>query len=77
MAEIKQYRYKKINWPYYEFFWYINGKQIKVKKIDQLELDDYIEKAENQGYTFTYTKEELEHAKEYYENILKNQLFKE
>ena len=75
MTEIKQYRYKEINWPYYEFFWYINGKQIKVKKIDQLELDDYIEEVESQGYTFAFTKEKLEHAKKYYENILKNQLF--
>ena len=74
MAEIKQYRYKEMNWPYYEFFWYINGKQIKVKKIDQLELDSYIEEAESQNYTFAYTKEELERAKKYYENILKNQL---
>lgn len=74
MAEIKQYRWKEINWPYYDFFWYIDGKQIKSKKIDQLEINEYIKEAENQGYSFAYTKEELERAKENYEKILANQL---
>lgn len=74
MTEIKQYRYKEINWPYYDFFWYVDGKQIKKIKVDQLELYDYIEEAESQGYTFAYTEEELERAKKNYENILNNLL---
>lgn len=68
----KQYRYYEITSFIYAIALYHDGEIVEYYKVCQNELDDEIDKIEEQGYTYGFTKEEVQEAKERYEKMLKN-----
>ena len=55
----KQYDYYETRWPYHEVVLYHDGAKVVVERKSLLELDDYLEQLENDGYTRGYTEDTL------------------
>ena len=72
----KQYRYIEASWWKYRIEVYHNGVLVNQKEVTTLELDEEIDKLEKDGYTFGYTKEEVQKATNTYFDILENQIGK-
>lgn len=68
----KQYRLKEKNWYSDYLLIYENGKLIKTITVDKTNYDKEIEKLENNGYKYGYSKEEVELVKLDYEYKLQN-----
>lgn len=69
----KQYRYSDENLFYRAFLYiYHDGILVDTKRYWSDELYEEIKKLEQDGYTYGYTKEEVEEAKQQYENMLEN-----
>lgn len=71
----RQYRYYETTSFRYNIELYHDGKFIKVYKVwfgD--ELDNEIDRLEEQGYTYGFTEEEVEEARCRYERLLKNKI---
>lgn len=71
----KQYRYCNTATWKYEIDIYHDGKLVENRSVWIDELDDEVDKLEEQGYTYGYTKKEVEEAKQKYESILENLIF--
>lgn len=56
---------------------YCDGWLVKSYKVYLDELDDEIDKIESQGYVLGYTEQELESARQRYEEMLNNVIAKE
>ena len=67
-----QYRYIDVGGFQYIIRLYCDGWLVKSYKVYSIELDDEIEKIENEGYTYGYTEDELNEARAYYERVLDN-----
>lgn len=67
-----QYRYIDVGGFQYIVRLYCDGWLVKSYKIYLDELDDEVEKIENEGYAYGYTEDELDKAREQYERILDN-----
>lgn len=67
-----QYRYYEVTSFKYNIELYHNGDFVEVRQVWIDELDDEIDKLEEQGYTYCYTKDEVEKIKKRYEKMLKN-----
>ncbi len=72
-----QYRYIDAGGFRYIIRLYCDGWLVKSYKIWLDELDNEIEKIENQGYTYGYTEDELDRARAHYKNVLDNVIKKE
>ena len=67
-----QYRYCEYIGFQYIIHLYCDGWLVKSYKVWSTELDDEIEKIENEGYTYGYTEDELDEARAHYEKALDN-----
>lgn len=67
-----QYRYCEYIGFQYIIHLYCDGWLVKSYKVYSIELDDEIEKIENEGYTYGYTEDELDEARAHYERVLDN-----
>lgn len=68
----KQYRYGEGSSFKYIITLYHDGELVDIRELWLDELDDEIDKLEEQGYVHGYTREEVEKAKQTYERMLKN-----
>ena len=68
----KQYRCVVDTWPTSCLDVYHDGKLIHSQRYYFDNLDEVTDKLEAEGYTYGYTKEEVEEAKKKYEKMLKN-----
>lgn len=70
----KQYRYqeKRLGSFKYAVYLYHNDKLIETKEVYLDELDDLIDTLEEQGYSYGFTKAEVENARLKYERMLEN-----
>lgn len=67
-----QYRYYEYTGFQYIIHLYCDGYLVKSYKVYSIELDDEIEKIENEGYTYGYTEDELDEARAHYEKVSDN-----
>jgi hypothetical protein len=67
----KQYRIEEKNWHTDYFLIYKNGELTETKIVDRLNFEEELEKLENNGYKYGYSKDEVELAKLDYEYKLK------
>ena len=51
---------------------YHDGKIVEVRTVWSTDLEDELDKVEKQGYTYGFTKKEVEKTKQQYERMLKN-----
>lgn len=70
----KQYDYYETRWPYHEVVLYHDGVKVTIERKDLLELDDYLEQLENDGYTRGYIEEDVEEARRHWEHIYENRI---
>ena len=68
----KQYRYHEIASFKYAIKLYHDAKLINTREVWLSELYDEVDKLEEQGYTYGFTKDEVEKARLQYEAKLKN-----
>lgn len=77
----KRYFYKQAYLANTEIFMYVDGKLTETDIINDYDLDGYTRRLMNEGYTYGYPPEEVEHlrkcyeeAKEAYENAQRNMI---
>ena len=68
----KQYRLFETHSFKYDIELYHDGNLVEVLKVWAIELNDEINRLEEQGYTYGFTKEEVEKEKKHYEKMLEN-----
>lgn len=68
----KQYRYTEWSFGKYRLYIYHNGVLVESKDCWLDVLDEEIDVLELNGYKYGYTEEEVETAKQQYENMLRN-----
>lgn len=66
----KQYRYVDIGRFKYRFYAYCDGELVDNYDVWLNELQEEIDKVEEQGYEYGYTAFEIQKAKEKYEHML-------
>ncbi len=67
-----QYRYYEHLGFKYMIQLYCDGQLVKSYKVYSIDMNDEIEKLEEQGYSYGFTEEEVSKAKERYERMLNN-----
>lgn len=67
-----QYRYYEHLGFKYMIQLYCDGQLVKSYKVYSIDMDDEIEKLEEQGYSYGFTEKEVNKAKEQYERMLNN-----
>lgn len=72
----KQYRYYETTSFKYEIVSYHDGYIVNFNEVWLTELNDEIDKLEEQGYTYGFTQKEVDEAKERYERMLENIIVK-
>ena len=63
----KRYFYKQAYLGNTEIFMYVDGKLTETDIINDYNLDGYIGRLRNEGYTYGYPPEEVEHLRKCYE----------
>lgn len=63
----KRYFYKRAYLANTEIFMYVDGKLTEADIINDYDLDGYIARLINEGYTYGYPPEEVEHLRKCYE----------
>lgn len=67
-----QYRYYEHLGFKYMIQLYCDGQLVESYKVYSIDMNDEIEKLEEQGYSYGFTEEEVNKAKERYERMLNN-----
>ena len=70
----KQYRYNEATFAKYYLYIYHDGELVETKTFWGDDIDEEIDKLKMQGYTYGFTKAEVEEAKERYECMLENMI---
>lgn len=70
----KQYRIVEGRWPYYELVLYHDGIKVETRDSNQMVIGHDTDKLAEEGYTYGYTDEEIEMARERYERKRANRI---
>lgn len=73
----KQYRYADYTFGKKCLYIYHDGELVETKEVWIDEFSDEKDRLDDEGYTYGFTKAEIEEAKQRYETMLKNMLEKE
>lgn len=74
MSMRKQYRIVERHWPYYNIILYHDGVEVEVRNSDQMVIGHDTDKLKSEGYTYGFTDNEIEKAREKYERMLENRI---
>lgn len=70
----KQYDCYECRWPNYEIILYHDGVKVGAERKGKLEINNYLEELEAEGYTRGYTEEDVEKARKRWEHIYENRI---
>lgn len=70
----KQYRKEEVSFLRFILYVYHNGQLVWQEKMWLDKFEEAEEKLEAEGYTYCYTKEEVEEQRQRYEFMLNNQI---
>ena len=71
----KQYRYKEATFAKYHLSIYHDGELVETKIFWGDDIDDEIDRLKMDGYTYGFTRAEVEEAKQRYERMLANMIY--